>query len=235
MSLKRIAFAAVAVLILASSLLVIVGCKAAEARERADEWAVHLDKTLQQKDKVDQLILKLQAGQVIPEAAINEMIALLPLEWQNKVREAQTKGHEALKIAADVSTALGMTFESGRQELAKFKEAIAHAEADDDVTREVVIGVLSGIAGIFGVGGPVSIVANLFGKKTGATQVASVIAAGRAADPNLNEAFASGPGHDIMQGLVKKAPKLEAVITAANETVPYPKSDLAKMAGTATT
>lgn len=227
--LKRLFLTVAAVLAIAASGLVMVSCKAAEARERADEWSSHLESTLQKKDKVDQLILKLRAGEVVPENAVNEIVALLPPEWQAKVRDAQAKGQEALKIAADVSTALGMTFETGLQELEKFKASIASAEADDDVTREVLVGVVSGLGTLLGVGGPVSLIANIFGRKTGNAQAASVVAAGRAADPMLNEAFASGPGHDVMKGLVARFPRLSAAIEKANEAVPYPLTDIKAM------
>jgi hypothetical protein len=202
---KTFALVAVFVALLALG-TILVGCSAKEVLAAIETTEKQAAGVIDVKAKVDQLLKDAQAGIVPEQQLIVRLIDVLPAELKAKAAGLYDRGMQSVLVAAEVSQALSTTAEGLFQHLEELKLRLAEKQADDDATREVVYAIAGGVAGLFGVGGPVSLILSRIsrrqGEQQGAAAVAKVVQLGRNTDPALDSAFRTGAAHDAMKNLL---------------------------------
>jgi hypothetical protein len=200
-------FAIVVVLIALLALTTLLGgCSAKEVLAAIEVTEKKAAVAIDAKAKVDNLISQLQAGAVPELMAVKLLIDVLPEPYKTQANKAYEQGMQTVLVAAEVSQALGTSAETLLKHLEELKLTLAEKQADDDATREVVYAIAGGVAGLFGVGGPVSLILSRIsrrqGEQQGAAAVAKVVQLGRNTDPALDSAFRTGAAHDAMKNLL---------------------------------
>lgn len=192
-----------------SSLFVLAGCKAQEVRERAAKTEAAAEAAIAAKGKVDAAI---DAARQLPDSEqVKAIRDALPPDAQPGFDKAIAGGKRAIETAKEISGAMG---ESAQVLLAQFRDLqqqLAKAEADEDVTLQVIAW---GLAAAFPVLSPlIAVFANRRGQAKGATHVATAIAKGRNEDDAFNKAF-EGPTGEVIKAAMNTNPRIAGVVRA---------------------
>lgn len=148
------------------------GCTAEEARKNAERMEAAADAALIQKARIDGILETIQAGNISDDVAIQALKQVLSPEHAASIDQAISTGQDAIRRAAEISTALGLSAQAMKTQAEQFRASIADAAADDNVTAQSFTAIVQGMAPVLGpwglaLGAIATGIGAWFGRKSG--------------------------------------------------------------------
>jgi hypothetical protein len=207
----RLAIAAVSVLCIAT-LFLVIGCSSFDGQIKAHEEAKQtLEKYISHdvQEKVQGVIASARESVASVKVLAGQLQTLLPAGLVDQVASLAGDAQEFADLAEQYNqqfiTAAASDIVKREASIAELKQKQANGE-EWNVAFSVA-DFLVALSGSTVLAAGVGVIANLFGKKKGATAVAQTIEKAKEADPTLQAAFSQGPAGEAARKALGRQPK----------------------------
>lgn len=181
-------------LVCLASCVAVAGCRASRVQAHIDQMTPRLEAAIHNLQKAEEIVTDLVArsreGEVIVEQWRATLSQVFSPDMLSRFDELLARGASAGEAAVTVLQQMRGSAQIMLDQYRGLNEQLAAAQADDDVTREVLLAGVSGLAGLLGVGGPVAAIIGAIQKRRGAVEMVGHVDALRGASPTLDAAFA---------------------------------------------
>lgn len=191
--------------------IIVAGCTVAEARKASEAQREVVTKIRDVKTRLDDTLREaIEKGESV-EVTIGLIRDALPPIWVDRFDRIIDSGRSWIDAALEISAAIDGSLEAATAELDRLDEILASKQDNADATVDLVMYGVSALLG-GGVLAPiVGAVQSIRGRRRGAQDVARVVNAGMAADPELRLIVTGGNGsttaHDAMKAALASLPR----------------------------